>query len=308
MLRRTFALFVALATAGALLPALAAADEPSIAVMPIAADGINPTFTATFDAGKALTDLLTNKLVDKGKLSVVDRAHIDQVFAEQKLAQSADISAANAVQLGHTIGANFLVVGRIVYLDKAGSNSGVATSALSRFGLGGVSTSSDKYKLDVRLQILDASTGRIVKAFSHEESRSAQGVVLGDMTGIGGYSSQSFGSSIIGQLLINAANDFANKISATTLTSAPAGPSINALIIALDGTNAILNKGSADGVTSGMYFNVFHEISAKDPATNQMLVTDVPDGTVQVISVSEHSCVARTVTGKPVSPGVAKNS
>jgi curli biogenesis system outer membrane secretion channel CsgG len=310
MLRRTFVFFVSLAAAGALLPAVAVADGPSIAVMPIAADGINPSFTATFDAGKALTDLLTNKLVDTGKLTVVDRVNIEKVFAEQKLAQSADLSSANAVQLGHTIGANFLIVGRIVYLDKAGSNSGVASQALSHFGLGGVTTSADKIKLDVRLQLVDASTGRIVKAYSHEESRSTQGFSLGDLApaGLGGYSSQSFASSIIGQLLINAANDFAKKISDTPMTVAPSGPTINALIIALDGTNAILNKGSADGVTVGMFFSVFHQVSARDPSTNQTLVTDIPDGTVQVISVGEHSCVARTVTGKPAAPGIARSS
>jgi curli biogenesis system outer membrane secretion channel CsgG len=310
MLRRTFALFTAFTVAGALLPATAAADGPSIAVLPIAADGLNPSFAPNFDAGKALTDLLTNKLVDKGKLSVVDRQNIEKVFAEQKLAQSADLSTANAVQLGHTIGANFLVVGRIVYLDKAGANSGGTGSILNRFGIGtSVSTKSDKIKIDVRLQLLDASTGRIVKAYSHEESRSTQGVMLGDIAqSVGGYSSESFASSIIGQLLISAANDFASKISDTPLIAAPTGPTINALIIALDGTNAILNKGSADGVTVGMFFNVFHQVSAKDPSTNKTLVTDIPDGTVQIISVGEHSSVARTVTGKPAAPGIARSS
>src|SRR6202140_4059968 len=118
-------------------PAPAFADA-AVAVMPIQADGIDPMFAANFDPGKAFTDILTNKLVDIGKLSVVDRAHIDQIFAEQKLAQSGDFVSNNAVQLGHMLGANFLIVGHITHLNKVASNSVGIGNVLGNFGINNV--------------------------------------------------------------------------------------------------------------------------------------------------------------------------
>ena len=285
-------------------PAPASADA-AVAVMPIQSDGIDPMFAANFDPGKAFTDILTNKLVDIGKLSVVDRAHIDQIFAEQKLAQSADFVSNNAVQLGHMVGANFLIVGRIVHLDKTASQGVGIGNVLGNFGINNVGTSADRYHVQIAIQLIDAATGRIVKQYMHDENRQAKGILIGDPSSGRGYSSAAFGSSVVGQLLNSAAGDLAQKISDTSLT-ASAVPNISAIIIALDGTDAIINKGQADGVTVGMFFQTFHQISARDPSTGKMIVTDVPDGSIEVRAVSANSSVARVVSGKPAVSGVAR--
>jgi curli biogenesis system outer membrane secretion channel CsgG len=285
-------------------PAPALADA-SLAVMPIQADGIDPMFAANFDPGKAFTDILTNKLVDLGKLSIVDRQHIEQIFAEQKLAQSADFITKDAVQLGHMVGANFLIVGRITHLDKIGSKGIGVGNVLGNFGINNVGTSGDKYRLAIAIQLLDSATGRIVKSYTYDDTRSAKGVLIGDPGTGRGYSSSEFGSSVVGQLLNSAAGSLAQKISDTSLTVTNI-PSINAIIIAIDGTDAILNKGSQDGVQVGMFFQTFHQISAKDPSTGKTIVTDVPDGSVEVRAVSPNSSVARVVSGKPAVSGIAR--
>jgi hypothetical protein len=285
-------------------PAPAFADA-AVAVMPIQADGIDPMFAANFDPGKAFTDILTNKLVDIGKLSVVDRTHIEQVFAEQKLAQSADFITRDAVQLGHMVGANYLIVGRITHLDKVGSQGVGIGNVFGNFGINNVGTSADRYHVQIAIQLLDAATGRIVKQYMHDETRHAKGVLIGDPATGRGYSSAAFGSSVVGQLLNSAAGDLAQKISDTSLT-ASAGPNISAVIIAIDGTDAIINKGQADGVTVGMFFQTFHQIAARDPSTGKTVVTDVPDGSIEVRAVSGNSSVARVVSGKPAVSGIAR--
>jgi hypothetical protein len=78
---------------------------------------------------------------------------------------------------------------------------------------------------------------------------------------------------------------------------------MNALLIAADGTNVILNKGSADRVTVGMFLNTYHAVTANDPATGRALVTNIPDGQIEVISVGPNSSAARVVSGKPTAPG-----
>lgn len=284
------------------VPALA---DATVAVMPIQADGIDPMFAANFDPGKAFTDILTNKLVDLGKVSIVDRTHIDQVFAEQKLAQSADFINKDAVQLGHMVGANFLIVGRITHLDKVASKSVGIGNVLGNFGINNVGTSGDKYHLSIAIQLVDAATGRILKSYTYDDTRGAKGVLIGDPSTGRGYSSAEFGSSIVGQLLNSAGASLAQKISDTPLTAANV-PNINAIIIALDGTDAILNKGSQDGVQVGMFFQTYHQISAKDPSTGKTLVTDIPDGSIEVRAVSPNSSVARVVSGKPAVSGIAR--
>jgi curli biogenesis system outer membrane secretion channel CsgG len=300
-----------------LAPAPALADA-AVAVGGIADDGVDPMFAANFDPGKAFGDILTDKLVNIGKLSMVDRAHIDAVTAEQKNVQSGGFAAADAVQLGHMVGANYLIVGRIAHLDKGSSSTAAVGNLLGNFGVPNVSTSQDRYRLDIELQFIDSSTGRIVKAFTYDQTRVAHGVVIGPTTGsatgaatdptTGGgayYATQQFASSIVGQLLNSAGDDLAKKISAIDLTALPAVTTVtmNALLIAADGTNVILNKGSADRVTVGMFLNTYHAVTANDPATGRALVTNIPDGQIEVISVGPNSSAARVVSGKPTAPG-----
>jgi curli biogenesis system outer membrane secretion channel CsgG len=291
-----------------LAPAPAYADA-AVAVGVIADDGVNPMFAANFDPGKAFGDILTDKLVNIGKLSMVDRAHIDAVFAEQKNTQSGDFVANNAVQLGHMVGANFMIVGRIVHLDKVSTNT-AAIGNIIPGGFGGITNSGasqDRYHLQIALQVVDTSSGRIVKALTYDQTRTAHGVTIGDTTTGAGYSSQTFASSIVGQLLNAAGDDLAKKLSAVDLTAAPV-VTMSALMIAADGTNVILNKGSADGITVGMFLSTYHQVTAKDPSTGKTLVTNVPDGQIEVTSVGPNSSVAKVVSGKPVAPGgVATN-
>lgn len=276
------------------------ATNPSVAVMPIGAEGIAPSGAGSLDAGKAMTDILSNKLVEEGKLSIVDRQHIEQVFSEQKLSQSADLSTANAVALGRVVGANYLVVGRITFLDKIQTNA-ANTGALGHFGLAGIAGSTDKYKIAVSLQLLDSDTGRIVKAYTYEGTRNAQGMSIGDPTGVtgGGYTSQSFASSVVGALMTTAAADLADQIAATPLAANTNAPSVTAKVINVAGAIAILNKGAAGGVTVGMFFDVYQVVQSRDPDTGSMLTTKVPNGTVQVTSLEDASSVARIVLGKP---------
>jgi len=309
-------IFSILVLVGALGPAPAFADV-AVAVGVISDDGVNPMFNAqNFDPGKAFGDILTTKLVNAGKLSMVDRAHIDAVTNEQKNAVSGGFAAANAVQVGHMVGANFMIVGRIAHLDKVSSSNAGIGSLLSNFGISNAGTAQDKYRLDIELQLIDATTGRIVKAFSYDEAKVANGVAVAGVlpalpagvTGPSGtpanpgYSNQQFASSIVGQLLNSAGDELAKKISAVDL-SAPPTVTMTVQLIAVDGTNVILNKGSADGVTVGMFLSAYHAVTAKDPESGKDLVTNVPDGQLEVISVDPNSSVARVVSGKVTTPG-----
>lgn len=301
------ALFAVLAMVCAPLAGLAA--NPSVAVISISSKGMDPWWGVGFEPGKALQDLLTNDLVNTNKLTVVERENIQSAFDEQKLDMNSDVSTANAVTLGHTLGANYLIVGRIVHLDKVGENKGLIGSVLSQtpLNIGGAGVSATKVHLEVALRVIDASTGQILKAFTFDQSQSGTSLLLGDLsTGVGGYSSRQFKSSVIGRLITEAAHEFALQIANANLAAGSTGPSLTATVIAVTGTNVILNLGSADGITQGMFLNEFQRVTAADPTTGRSLTTNVPNGQIQIISVDKHSSVAREITGKSQVGDIAK--
>ncbi|MDP9024095.1 MAG: CsgG/HfaB family protein [Candidatus Eremiobacteraeota bacterium] len=310
-LRSTLA---ALAFVGAIaLPVGVAAAQPSVAVLAIVNDGIDPWYGPTFDPGKALAALVTDKLANAGRVSVVERENIEKIFDEQKLSQSADFAQANPVKLGQMVGARYLITGHIVHLDKVGENKSLVGGLFSTapINIGGVGMSAEKVRLAVSLRVTDANTGRIVKTYVFDRASTGTSFIAGDVsTGVGGYQSQTFASSSVGKLITNAADDFVSKIDDKDFGGAGAGSgtTINAIIIAVDGTNFIINKGANDGVIMGAFLNTFHQISTKDPTSGQTLVTDVPDGSIEIISVSTASAVARKVTGSPVVNGIARSS
>lgn len=312
MLRRftvwTLAAPLVLATAlQSPLPARAAG--PTIAVMVLTSEGAAAGIGNGFDPGKALTTILTDKLVEDGKLSVVEREHVEKVFDEQKLAQSDDFSTAGTVKLGHMVNAQYLVVGRVVHLDKVGANSGGAGVLLSKIPLniGGAGASTDKVHCQVGVRLVDASTGRIVKAINFDQTQSGTSFSIGDVsTNTEIYSSQQFTASVIGKLLNAAAADITRAIGDANLGRASDGPKLEAAIIALDGANIIINKGSSDGLAVGAFLKTFHRVVAQDPATGRTLTTDVPDGEIEITSVNESSSVARKVSGNPAVGNVAR--
>jgi curli biogenesis system outer membrane secretion channel CsgG len=290
-------------------PHAAWAGEPSVAVIVVTSEGAAQGIGGGFDPGKALTTLLTDRLVELGKLSVVEREHIERVFDEQKLSQSGDFSTQDGVKLGHMVQANFLIVGRVVHLDKVGSNAGGAGALLSKvpLNIGGAGASSEKVHLQVGVRLIDANTGRIVKAINFDQTQSGTSFVVGDVgTHTEIYSSQQFTASVIGKLVNAAANEIARKVSEADLAAGPSGPALEAAIIALDGANVIINKGSRDGVKAGMFFDTFHRIVARDPSSGKPISTDVPDGNIQITSVGPNSSVARKVSGSPAVAGIAR--
>jgi hypothetical protein len=158
------------------------------------------------------------------------------------------------------------------------------------------------------MQVLDSTTGRIVKSLTHEQSKNATGVLIGDVsTGVGGYSGQSFENSIVGQLINETASDFADKISSIDFSkvgSAAAGSGITADVISMDGTNPIIDKGVADGVKPGQYFTFYHQNVARLPS-GKTITTNIPDGHGEITHSDANSSVMKLIDGKATVGGTA---
>lgn len=302
----------ATAAAAALLfvgspPATAASNsKPTIAVINFSSEGLNWWWTAGVDPGAALAELLTDQLVNLDTMNVVDRSHIDSIMQEKNLKLSGDISPSTGMQLGRLLGAKYLIVGRIVQFDHTATNSG---------GLGGftgpvlsnVGVKGEKVHLQVASRIIEVSTGRIIASIPEEQTHSSTSFSVSSFAPYvgGNYSSENFVNSTMGKIINDAAKDMAGKIDPAKMQGGGgSGVVINGHVLTIDGSDVVINKGSADGVTEGMYFGVFATHSVKDPDSGKMVTTRVKKGSIQITSVEAHSAQGKVTEGS-ASAGMA---
>ena len=291
-----FAVFTA-AIVGVAQPASAAA-KPSVAVINFSSEGLDDWWGSGVDPGAALADLLTDQLVNLNTLTVVDRSHIDSIMQEKNLTVGGDISPATGMKIGRLIGAKYLIVGRIVQFQKTSEN-GAALGSLLPHGFGGSGVRGEKVTLKVSARIIETSTGQIVETIPEEKSHVGTSfVIAGFVGGVGGaYESQQFKSSSMGILIDQAAQEMANKVDVAKMQTTGSGVAINGHVLTVEGSDVVINRGSADGVAEGMYFTVYSSKSVKDPDTGRTTTVKIKKGAIQITSVDTHSSQGKVVEG-----------
>ena len=99
-----------------LLPALAEQDEFSVyptAILPFSERG-----TGARGYGSAVSDILFAQLVVNPDLFLVDREEMEKTLQEQELNLSGMVNPADAVKVGHLIGAKVLITGSVIDADR----------------------------------------------------------------------------------------------------------------------------------------------------------------------------------------------
>jgi curli biogenesis system outer membrane secretion channel CsgG len=95
---------------------VAVLDFENAAIQTLALKNTSPG-TQPPDVGKGVSALLIAKLVQDGTVTVVERAAIDKVIAEQNLKSSDRTDPKTAATVGKTLGADAIVVGTITRYD-----------------------------------------------------------------------------------------------------------------------------------------------------------------------------------------------
>lgn len=283
----------------------AAADpNPSIAVLDFNTVGLTGNWWGQFEPGVALSDLVTDQLVNAHKFNVVERKKLDAVMAEHNLSTAGEVSPATMVQSGRLTGARYLVTGNVIQFDRTGASGGNAGGFLR--GLPGAiagGIKSERVTLKVQVHIVDSTTGSIVQSFAGEKTQSSTSWDAGGWAasaagfGAGSYSNQTFTNSTMGHLINDEALEIAAKLDPSQFVSGPPQAAISGRVIASDSGGIILNIGSAKGVQNGMVFDVVKERQIKDPDSGKMLSVSSPAGKVQITQVNADSAVATRIAG-----------
>lgn len=302
VLRHLFFILAATALACAPLESLAqSGPRPSVAVLNFSTQGLTSDWYGSFQPGVALSDLVTDQLVNDGRFSVVDRTHLSSTLGEHQLAESGEVDPQSAVRAGHLAGARYLVTGNVLQLDQTGASGASAGSFLPgpvAAAAGGVSTHRVTIKVAVR--VIDAKTGEIVQSFSDEETRSGTSWNAGGFSGYaaGSYSNEQFVNSDMGHLIDDEAAKIAKSIDASRFNAGPAAAVLTGHIAAIDGSNVIIDLGAGAGVAVGQTFDIVKTKSLIDPTTHQTLHVSENVGRLQIDSVSSNASVGHVISGK----------
>jgi curli biogenesis system outer membrane secretion channel CsgG len=295
----------------ALVPIAAPAQsQPTIAVMNFSTEGLTSSQQGGFEPGVALSDLLTDQLVQAGKFNVLDRKTLDATLSEHQLGKSGEVSADTAITAGHLIGARYLVTGNILQLDTTGQ-SGAGASQYIPGVLGAVAGGVNRQRvtLKVAVRVVDAKTGQIVQSFTDEQTQTATSWSTAGFAGesAGGYSNAQFENSTMGHLINDEAAKIAAGIDPSKFAYRAAAAAIKGHIAAIDGSSIIISVGSQQGVAPGMYFDVIKTRSLVDPETHQTMTVDETIGKLQIDTVSPGASVAHVVSGRaPVKVNVVQ--
>lgn len=276
------------------------AAHPAVAVLNFSTQGLTSDWYGSFQPGVALSDLLTDRLVNDGRFSVVDRTHLNSTLGEHQLAASGEVDPASAVTAGRMIGARYLITGNILQLDQTGQSGASAGSLLPGvFGAAAGGVSTHRVTIKVAVRVIDAKTGAIVQSFSDEETRSGTSWNAGGFSGYvaGSYSNEQFVNSDMGHLIDDEAAKIAASLDPSRFNAAPAAPALTGQIAAIDGHSVIINIGSNNGVVTGQIFDIVKIKSLVDPTTHQTLHVSENVGRLQIDSVSANAAVGHVISG-----------
>ena len=268
------------ATAG---PAFAQSGKPRVAVINF---DNNSNWTWWGDnLGAAAADEITTQLFQSGEFSVIERAQIDAVLAEQDLGASGRVTQSTAAQIGQLLGAQILLTGSITQFSIERRSAGFA-------GIGG-SYSQAESKLDIRM--VDTTTGEILFAEEGEGSkRFGGGFILG-----AGFE-RDFDAGVAAESLRPAVEDIVEKITDEADRFASLAPIVpSGQIVGVRDSGIFINRGENFSIQPGQRFTVYRVIDEITDADGTVLdrITDQV-GVLEVTRVLSQSAICRIVEGE----------
>lgn len=266
---------------------------------------VQAIFGTQEDIGKGIRALLTARLQQAGRITVLERAAIKKVLAEQDFGASNRVKKGSGARLGGVLGADAMLLGDIVAFGRDDRNKqvnvGAATSRIPKVGglLGGVriGKKEEKAVVVIAYRIVDSETGEVIetgeaRGESKRESKGFGGLLTASGVAAAGgvdMASSNFGQTIIGEAVIAACDRLGEKMNAKIPTLPVKDPDIEGRVADVSGGQLTLALGSNDGVLIGDVFDVFKVLGeVKDPITKEVLDLQTEKiGEMRIVSVRE---------------------
>jgi curli biogenesis system outer membrane secretion channel CsgG len=273
-------------------------------------------FKTEVDIGNGIRALLTKRIQETGKISVLERSKINTVMQEQDFGASNRVKKGTNAKVGRILGADAVLMGDIVTFGRDDTDNRVNVGAVTRrFGLGNVRVGNQESKavVVINYRIVDAETSEIISTGEArgESSRKSKGI--GGMVGVDGVyaggkvdmTSSNFAQTIIGEATMDACNKLAAVMNDRIPNLPAKAVEVEARVADATNTQLTITAGSEAGVVVGDRFEVFKILSeVKDPVTKEVLdlklekVGDLIIATVRErISVGNYGGTAAAAVG-----------
>ena len=266
-------------------------------------------FGTDIDVGRGISDMLVTALVNDGTYSVIERAMLDQILAEQEFANSDRADSRFAAQIGRVLSVDAIIVGSVTQFgnDTRTTGLGGIGGAIGRIGFGGFDQEETQAVVAVDARIIDVNTAEVlaVAQGSGESSRTSTSILGGGGSwsgfGAGGvnFGSSDFQETILGEAVRLATDDLSGALVSQSGRIEVRQVVVEGLVAAVDGNLIIVNVGSDAGVEVGdrmMIERITREI--RDPATD-VIIRHLSDevGAIELIDVDAISAIGRIVAG-----------
>ncbi|MBY0507986.1 MAG: CsgG/HfaB family protein [Bryobacteraceae bacterium] len=270
---------------------------------------VQAIFNTQEDIGKGIRALLTTRLQQAGKITVLERAAIKKVMDEQDFGASNRVKKGTNAKIGRILGADAMLLGDIVAFGRDDRNKqvdvGAATSRIPKVGglLGGVRVGKKEEKAVVVIayRIVDAESSEVIETGEARGESKRESKGMGGLFGVGGtvaggsvdMTSANFAQTIIGEAVISACDQLAEKMNTKIPTLPVREFDIEGRVADVSGTQLTLAIGGNDGVTAGDVFEIFKVLGeVKDPITKEVLdVRTEKIGEMRIVTVREKIAV-----------------
>lgn len=280
--------------------------------------GVAALFGTNQDIGKGIADILVDKLVNSGAYSVIERKQLDKILAEQNFSNSDRADPNSAAKIARILGVDAIIVGSITQFGRDDKSTniggGAATSALGRFGIGGVKTTKSTAVCQITARMINTSTAEILVSVQGrgEESRNGTGILgsggsyAGMAAGALDMKSSNFADSILGAAVNKATTEVANGMAQRASSLPTVTVTVDGMVadVSPDGT-LIINVGSKTGLKVGDTLAIKRKIrEVRDPASGKV-IRSVEDavGAVKITEVDEASAVGKFSGAGPAKVG-----
>ena len=263
--------------------------------------GVQAVFGTQQNIGTGIAAMLTTRVTQDGKFTVVERRKIANVTKEQDFNASNRVKQGTGARVGQIRGADLTLMGDIVVFGRDDRKVGGAVGAIvpGAGGVAGGSKSDAKAVVVIDYRLVDAETSEVIGTGEArgESKRTSKGFGAAMFAGgvlAGGsinMASSNFAETIIGEATMDAVNKLSQQISAgpTTGSAGSRENDLDAMDADVDGANLTINAGTAAGLAKGQTFTVYHKgKEIKDPKTGEVLdVQTTPIGTLTISTVRD---------------------
>ncbi len=253
---------------------------------------------APAEFARGLTEMLGTVLVKTGRVTVLERAAMQQLDQEQALAAAGKTTKETGARTGAMLGAQALITGDITGFSYAKSSiGGKMTNVLK--GLT-VSTERVTAQVIIDLRLIDPSTSELIYSSKGEGKASMTGIAADLTRDDKSWSAGGTTATPLGQASREALDNAVKAL----LAGMPKVAWTGRVIDVRDGV-VYVNATAADGMKPGLELLVFEQQPALvDPETGKSLgAPERQVGTIVIDAVQEKFSTAKITKGEGIARG-----